>query len=1264
MRYYVKKYWSVLTAVVLIFSIVLEPVYLVHAEPVTVTEDTVDDSSEQEEMSEQEELLVEEPMVSQNEVVEDAGQTITNAEEQIQTDELAAVLQSEAKGLAAKPEQVSNEKPDSYNYVDENGNFFMTPDATIFEEVTGISMAAILQGDIGMGTQLLPPSDLAWSTTTPGHLTWSGVSGSEGYYTIEIYRNENHYAIHNWSGLKEKGIIEICECGDGFEESGTYKFRVKAEGSVKNRTEDSDWSEWSPEWEYTKPAAKLSTPSNLRWNKTTALWGSVSNAKGYNVKIYRNGQEFGGVWSHYTGFLSENISRYMNISGRYTFKVRALSDDITQIFHSDLSVSSMPYGTISVADQAEYLLDEALGQVETDPDTALNTVKDNIDVENMAVAMRTDKDVRDKVAALETAYANRKSIIVNTATGDDVANYIDPEQIGVVGAALNTQTEGKQLVLNFDRPDEEIQDSAYPYRCKNTVQFSIDLDGRDTTTDKLAVPVCITIPIPRNVEPERFRILHYHANGTYEELIPQINEEGTLATFTVTDFSTFVFANALTPAKKIALNKTDIALEKVGDTGELMVIQTPANANSNIIWQSEDEGIVTVENGVVTAVAMGITTVFARSEDNSTLIASCKVAVAGTVVDTEMTYLSELGLWMKNVDNQTYTGSLIKPEVFIYDTDRLLTEKVDYTVSYSNNKNIGTANIIITGKGNYTGKGNGTKSANIKFSIVPYAISGTDVTVIAQDKYADSASTQSPIVTLKFGSTTMRKNTDYTVTYMDKNNNALTNNVIPKNATGTYAMVIAGKGNFTGSIKKTFQIVDRYLLLDKTTVTLKSTAKKKTYTGEPITLTDDEITVKMGKAVLVNGIDYTLEYANNTQIGNASATVVPAEGSSYVGSKAVSFAITGYSIASAKVTGIQGSMAYTGSPVTQAGLTLEYTVNRVKTELTEGVDYEITTTNNTNVGTAAICFIGKGNYYGTLKKTFKIAKYNMNQESSSVILEMNGIGIPDQEVDGKAVLLITDPFTYCKGGVKPAPTVKFGETTLVSGKDYTIAYKNQDKVTEGAALKLSQMPNMTITGKGNFSGKYVVYFYINKASIESGASMTVADVVYSKVKGQYKGNAVVLDNNSGKALALGTDYEKIIRYEYASGDMEGQELTKTDVPDSGTLIRVIVTGKGKYQDELSATYKIVPASVAKATVKVKDQVYTGKPMLPTADDITVKIGKATLVAGEDYEIIADGTNITDAGTRSFRIEGKGDNYGGTQSIKFKIKQKSFFWWFF
>ncbi len=70
-------------------------------------------------------------------------------------------------------------------------------------------------------------------------------------------------------------------------------------------------------------------------------------------------------------------------------------------------------------------------------------------------------------------------------------------------------------------------------------------------------------------------------------------------------------------------------------------------------------------------------------------------------------------LKISNLGNYTYTGNSRKPAVTVKDGTKTLKNGTDYTLTYKNNKNIGTASVTIKGKGNYTG------SKTIEFKIVP-----------------------------------------------------------------------------------------------------------------------------------------------------------------------------------------------------------------------------------------------------------------------------------------------------------------------------------------------------------------------------------------------------------------------------------------------------------------------------------------------------------------------------------------------------------------
>ncbi|MGN0594393.1 MAG: CIA30 family protein, partial [Hominimerdicola sp.] len=139
-----------------------------------------------------------------------------------------------------------------------------------------------------------------------------------------------------------------------------------------------------------------------------------------------------------------------------------------------------------------------------------------------------------------------------------------------------------------------------------------------------------------------------------------------------------------------------------------------------------------------------------------------------------------------------YTGSAITPTVTVKNGSTTLTKGTDYTVSYSNNVNAGTATVTVTGMGNYTG------STSVSFTINSVVTSNdiADCTItLSSTSFEYSGSPIKPKVTVKSGSKTLTLGTDYLVRYV--------NNI----EAGTATVVIAGKGNYTGRVEKTFTIV-------------------------------------------------------------------------------------------------------------------------------------------------------------------------------------------------------------------------------------------------------------------------------------------------------------------------------------------------------------------------------------------------------------------------------------------------------------------------
>lgn len=204
------------------------------------------------------------------------------------------------------------------------------------------------------------------------------------------------------------------------------------------------------------------------------------------------------------------------------------------------------------------------------------------------------------------------------------------------------------------------------------------------------------------------------------------------------------------------------------------------------------------------------------------------------------------------ISDQTYTGSPIEPAITAT-LNSVVINANEYGVAYTNNKNVSTANapatVTLSANG-YSFTGGSTKTAT--FKIVAKALTAEMVTLSATT-FSYNGSLQKPTVTVKDGNTALTENTDYTLTNAGGT------------AAGTYNVIVAGKGNYSGSITKQFTISANTGAL---TVTPATTSY--TYDG---TEKKPAVTVKSGTATLTENTDYTVAYTNNINAGTATITV-------------------------------------------------------------------------------------------------------------------------------------------------------------------------------------------------------------------------------------------------------------------------------------------------------------------------------------------------------------------------------------------------------
>jgi hypothetical protein len=397
-----------------------------------------------------------------------------------------------------------------------------------------------------------------------------------------------------------------------------------------------------------------------------------------------------------------------------------------------------------------------------------------------------------------------------------------------------------------------------------------------------------------------------------------------------------------------------------------------------------------------------------------------------------------------------YTGEALTPEIKVTldEGATYLKEDLNYTINWDevDNVNAGEVEIIITGKGAYTG------STKAKFTIAAKSIDGVEITVNG-DNYnadADASVNAANVVTVKDGERTLTLDKDYTVTFQTAKESGKT----------VVTAVVTGKTNYEGTKNsKSFEVADK---IDLATAT--ATAADVVYNGEA---QESEVTVTVGDTTLVKGTDYTVKYSKDTtNVGNVVATITGT--GKYTGTTTAEYKITAVKVS--KVTLASSSVTYTG----KAQSVKVKSVTDANGNTVDSSNYTVSYSDDkVNVGTVTVKVTGSGNYTGTVKATYKIKA---------------------QSIKDATVKNATATKTYTGKALKQSGiTVTLNGKTLASDA-YKVSYSNNKE--PGKAT-------VTIKGQGNYSGTITRTFTIKpaKATVKSAKSSKAkkATVTWNKV---------------------------------------------------------------------------------------------------------------------------------------------------------------------
>ena len=176
---------------------------------------------------------------------------------------------------------------------------------------------------------------------------------------------------------------------------------------------------------------------------------------------------------------------------------------------------------------------------------------------------------------------------------------------------------------------------------------------------------------------------------------------------------------------------------------------------------------------------------------SSLLFAALCLGFAFNAYAQDVTVLNEANTVISiSEQNYVYDGTPKTPAVSVYYNGILLSENVDYSLTYSDFVVAGTAKVTVTGINSYTG------SVTKEYTIKPITFNSKNLSVtFDKTSLVYYGSAVHPVMYVSFNGQPLVQDVDYKVSY-SKNN-----------APGRATVKITGIGNFAGSVSKTFIIL-------------------------------------------------------------------------------------------------------------------------------------------------------------------------------------------------------------------------------------------------------------------------------------------------------------------------------------------------------------------------------------------------------------------------------------------------------------------------
>ncbi len=419
-----------------------------------------------------------------------------------------------------------------------------------------------------------------------------------------------------------------------------------------------------------------------------------------------------------------------------------------------------------------------------------------------------------------------------------------------------------------------------------------------------------------------------------------------------------------------------------------------------------------------------------------------------TIEDLDFTCLDEVSVTEDGYPIYPYTGSTIVPNITLkfvgYNNEEFtLTYGTDFTYDFTEiNPSESLYEAILSGIGDYAG-------GNYFYYQITACELSDDFTYTYDDSAIYNPMLEIPatldLTIVDTNNNTLELDTDYTITY----------SYDEENMQGT--ALITGTGNYSGEKEITFNL--KYEILD-TDLTIE--VEDQEYTGEALTPTLTVTSSTYGELTL--DTDYEVEYSNNTEIGEATASIILI--GKYSGSADVTFRIYSSKISDEAFNISISKSVYYDSSAEQYLYTVEIIDSSNDYTLVEDTDYTVTINSIADSSTVNLVIAGIGDYGGSYTKDVYLAStliaddWNINFEyddNTNKYMYFDGVDSYDPASDSNQA--------------PAAPTITITSNTsesLVENTDYFISYSYENEVVNSF---FNKEITITIEGSGNYYGK-------------------------------------------------------------------------------------------------------------------------------------------------------------------------------------------------